>query len=263
MLRDIWAVGRTMRARAVSPRPTPHRKMSKPKLVVDNSEPTAEELRSYTIGAGLAHSRSIVRLVSRGEVKFAIWGPGEEIHGTATALALSKHVEDVSHFGMVPHYRSGALCSMWCELNGRETFSLDVLRQQFSKDTDTMSRGRQMVYHLVMDDVGILPVQSPVGMQLGKAAGYAMGFKLKDIDDGITVGIIGDGTSAEGDLHDAMNAASVWKLPTMFMVTDNGVAISQPDEGRYRGLQGIRRGVRHAALQLRWSGLLGCLHDDV
>ena len=210
--------------------------MSKPKLVVDAiPEPTAEELRlAYTIGA---RSRSleehIVRLVSRGEVKFAIWGPGEEIHGTATALALSKHVEDVSHFGMVPHYRSGALCSMWCELNGRDNFSLDVLRQQFSKDTDTMSRGRQMVYHLVMDDVGILPVQSPVGMQLGKAAGYAMGFKLKDIDDGITVGIIGDGTSAEGDLHDAMNAASVWKLPTMFMVTDNGVAIStNPDEGR-------------------------------
>ena len=67
--------------------------MSKPKLVVDAiPEPTAEELRlAYTIGA---RSRSleehIVRLVSRGEVKFAIWGPGEEIHGTATALALSR-----------------------------------------------------------------------------------------------------------------------------------------------------------------------------
>jgi 2-oxoisovalerate dehydrogenase E1 component len=45
--------------------------------------------------------------------------------------------------------------------------------------------------------------------------------------------IIGDGTSAEGDLHDAMNAASVWELPTFFLVTDNRVAIStQPHEGR-------------------------------
>jgi 2-oxoisovalerate dehydrogenase E1 component len=210
--------------------------MSKPELVVVSvPEPSAEELQlAYKVGA---RSRSleehIVRLVNRGEVKFAIWGPGEEIHGTATALALSKVVDDVSHFGIIPHYRSGALCSMWCELNGRENFSLDVLRQQFSKDTDEMSRGRQMVYHLTMPEVGILPVQSPVGMQLGKAAGYAQGFKVKGVKDAITVGIIGDGTSAEGDLHDAMNACSVWDLPTMLMVTDNGVAIStNPDEGR-------------------------------
>jgi hypothetical protein len=73
--------------------------------------PTAEELRlAYEVAT---RSRSteehIVRLVSRGEVKFAIWGPGEEIHGTATALALSK-VTEPSRFGIVPHYRSGALC---------------------------------------------------------------------------------------------------------------------------------------------------------
>jgi len=210
--------------------------MSKPELVLESiPEPSAEELQlAYKVGS---RSRSleehIVRLVNRGEVKFAIWGPGEEIHGTATALALSKVVQDVSHFGIIPHYRSGALCSMWCELNGRENFSLDVLRQQFSKDTDSMSRGRQMVYHLNLPEVGILPVQSPVGMQLGKAAGYAQGFKVKGVKDAITVGIIGDGTSAEGDLHDAMNACSVWDLPTMLMVTDNGVAIStNPDEGR-------------------------------
>ena len=49
-------------------------------------------------------------------------------------------------------------------------------------------------------------------MQLGKAAGYAQGFKIKGIDDGITIGIIGDGTSAEGDLHDAMNACQRLEL---------------------------------------------------
>ena len=131
--------------------------MSKPKLVVDSvPEPSAEELQlAYKIGA---RSRSleehIVRLVSRGEVKFAIWGPGEEIHGTATALALSKVVEDVSHFGMVPHYRSGSLCSMWCELNGRADFSLDVLRQQFSKDTDVGAIFGQFLHGFWMAESG-------------------------------------------------------------------------------------------------------------
>ena len=70
-------------------------------------------------------------------------------------------------------------------------------------------------------------------MQLGKAAGYALGFKLKGVTDAVTVGIVGDGTTAEGDLHDTMNAVSVWSLPTIIMVTDNRIAIStKPDSGR-------------------------------
>lgn len=198
------------------------------------AEPTEEELKlAYRVGV---RSRSveehIVRLVTRGEVKFAIWGPGEEVHGTATALALAK-VVDPAHFGIVAHYRSGSLCSMWCQLNGVEDFTLRMLRQQFSRATDAMSGGRQMVYHLNIPEVGILPIQSPVGMQLDKAAGYALGFKRKGITDGVAVGIVGDGTTAEGDMHDTMNAASVWSLPLIVLVTDNGVAIStEPDEGR-------------------------------
>lgn len=196
--------------------------------------PTADELRlAYRIATrSRAAEEHIVRLVTRGEVKFAIWGPGEEIHGTATALALSR-VVDPSHFGFVGHYRSGSLCNMWCELNGVDDFTARMLRQQFSRATDTMSEGRQMVYHLNIPEVGILPIQSPVGMQLGKAAGYALGYKLKGVNNAVTMGIIGDGSTAEGDMHDAMNAISVWNLPTIVMVTDNGVAISTlPEEGR-------------------------------
>lgn len=195
---------------------------------------SADQLRlAYQVAT---HSRAveehIVRLASRGEVKFAIWGPGEEVHGVATALAL-KDVVNVDHFGMVPHYRSGSLCSMWCTLNGIDDFTARMLRQQFSRATDTMTGGRQMVYHLYVSEVGILPIQSPVGMQLGKAAGYALGFKAKGITDGVTMGIVGDGTTAESDMHEAMNALSVWQLPTIVMITDNNVAISTtPQEGR-------------------------------
>lgn len=180
----------------------------------------------------------VVRLVSRGEIKFGIWGPGEEVHGTAAALALSR-VAGPERLGMVPHYRSGSLVSAWCSLNGVDDFNGRMLRQQFSRATDTMSGGRQMVYHLHLPEVGVLPVQSPVGMQLGKAAGYALGFRLKGIEDGLAVAIIGDGTSAEGDLHDAMNAASVWRLPVIYIVTDNGIAISTP-ESDGRGIRDFR-----------------------
>ena len=200
----------------------------------DMPAPTAADLRlAYDVGArSRCVEEHIVRLVSRGEVKFAIWGPGEEVCGTALALALSK-VVGPKNFGVVPHYRSGSFVSMWLELHGHKTFTLELLRQQFSKDTDEMSRGRQMVYHIEMKEFGILPVQSPVGMQLGKAAGFAMGFKMKGVTDAVTLGIVGDGSTAEGDSHDAMNAASVWSLPFIFMVTDNRIAISTtPEEGR-------------------------------
>lgn len=216
---------------STQPEVPPETSSRAPRLVAD---PTPDELRhAYRVGVrSRAAEEHIVRLVTRGEVKFAIWGPGEEVHGTATALALSR-VVDPEHFAFVGHYRSGALCSMWCELNGVKDFSLRMLRQQFSKATDAMSGGRQMVYHLHLPEVGILPVQSPVGMQLGKAAGYALGWKVKGVTNAVTMGIVGDGTTAEGDMHDAMNMISVWKLPTIVMVTDNGVAIStKPDEGR-------------------------------
>jgi 2-oxoisovalerate dehydrogenase E1 component len=201
----------------------------------DLDAPTREELRlAYTVALeSRILEEHIVRLASRGEIKFGIWGPGEEIHGTAFSLAISRVIKDPKRYGLVPHYRSGALVSMWTRIHGHTEFGLDVFRQQLSKVTDRMSHGRQMVNHLDMPEFGVLPVQSPVGMQLGKAAGYAFGFKHKGINNGMTVGIIGDGTSAEGDLHDTMNAMSVWSLPTMVMVTDNRVAISTtPDNGR-------------------------------
>ncbi|MBW2254081.1 MAG: hypothetical protein JRI25_05715 [Deltaproteobacteria bacterium] len=180
----------------------------------------------------------IVRLVSRGEVKFAIWGPGEEVHGAATALALHR-VVNPEHFALVPHYRSGCLCSTWCTLNGFDDFSLYLLRQQFSRDTDVMSRGRQMVQHVHLPEYGILPVQSPVGMQLGKVAGHALGQKVKGFGDAVAMAVVGDGTTAEGDMHEAMNAASVWQLPVIILITDNGIAISTPPEDG-RGIRDFR-----------------------
>ncbi len=219
---------------------------------VEAPSPSAEELRqAYRVALrSRIAEEHIVRLASRGEVKFAIWGPGEEVHGTATALALHRLVTP-ERFGIVPHYRSGALIGAWCSLHGDDGFTLKMLRQQFSRATDVMTGGRQMVYHVQIPELGVLPVQSPVGMQLGKAAGYALGFKKRGVEGAIAIGIVGDGTTAEGDMHDAMNAASVWRLPLIVMVTDNGVAIStRPEEGR--GIRDFRAyaeafGVRHFA----------------
>ncbi len=198
--------------------------------------PTHAELAvAYRIAVrNRATDERIIQLCSQGKVKFAIWGTGEEIHGSATALALHRAAPDRSHVAMALHYRSGTLAQMWCELGGYHDFTRLLFRQQLSKVTDEMSGGgRQMVYHLCLMDHGILPIQSPVGMQCDKAAGYAKGYHLRGIRDGIVVVAIGDGSTAEGDFHDMMEVASVWKLPLLVLVTDNEIAITvKPADGR-------------------------------
>ena len=120
---------------------------------------------------------------TRGEgVEFWIGGPGEEVHGTATALALHHVVREGGRppgdIGLFLHYRSDALAAMTTALRGEKTFVLDYFRQALSRITDPHSGGRQMVMHLCRPELGIWPVQSPVGMQLGKAAG-ATGWLVK------------------------------------------------------------------------------------
>lgn len=189
--------------------------------------PTSEELAwSYRVAArNRSMDERVVRLLSQGRIKFAIYGPGEEIHGTATALAWWKATGG-ENFCFGPHYRSGTLVAAWCEKLGRQDFVLDVIRQQLSKGSDPFSGGRQMVNHLVDLQRGILPAQSPLGMNLGKAAGYLQAMRLSGVKRGFGAAAVGDGSTAEIDMHDTMNAVSVWDLPLCVMVTDNNIAIS-------------------------------------
>jgi 2-oxoisovalerate dehydrogenase E1 component len=66
---------------------------------------------------------------------------------------------------------------MWCRLRGYEDFHLDHMRQQLSRTTDPWSGGRQMTAHFNDMRYNILPVQSALGMQLGKSVGYAFGMR--------------------------------------------------------------------------------------
>lgn len=71
------------------------------------------------------------------------------------------------------------------------------------------------------------PVQSVVGATAPHAAGWALGQKL-DGRDGVALAFFGDGASSQGDVHEAMNFAGVMGLPVVFVVQNNGWAISVP-----------------------------------
>jgi 2-oxoisovalerate dehydrogenase E1 component len=201
---------------------------------------TPDLLRAAYKEACLArcHVQRVVQEVAKGTLRFSIWGPGEEVHGIAEAIAYDEVVNSDA-FGIFGHYRSAGLLAMWARLKGYEDFHLDHMRQQLSRVTDPWSGGRQMTAHFNEPSLNILPVQSALGMQLGKAVGYAEGLRRRGFDDGVVVTVCGDGTMAEGDFHDAATAGSVLSLPVLINVTDNGVAISvSPEDGR--GIKDLR-----------------------
>ncbi|MCB9729624.1 MAG: hypothetical protein H6744_04965 [Deltaproteobacteria bacterium] len=189
---------------------------------------------------------------TRGEgVEFWIGGPGEEIHGSATALGFHRVVreerDEPGTLAYFCHYRSDALAAMTAALRGHGDFMEAYFRQAFGRVTDPHSGGRQMVMHLCAPEIGLMPVQSPVGMQLGKACGYARGLQLRG-QPGLAVAIVGDGTTAESDMHEAMTAASLWRLPLVIIVTDNHVAITvKPEDGR--GIKSFERYAEAFGLQ--------------
>lgn len=197
-----------------------------------------ERLLAYRVGlrARAAVTQCLTEM-RKGAVRFWIGGPGEEVHGAATALAIH-HFDQAAgaaegwHTALFPHYRSDALVTLLAELRGHADFTLDYFRQALGKATDAMTSGRQMVMHVSLPERGIMPVQSPLGMNLGKAAGWARG-EVALGRTRPTVAVCGDGTTSTSDFHECFVASGLWRLPLVVIVTDNEIAISVTrDEGR-------------------------------
>ncbi|MFI9050486.1 pyruvate dehydrogenase (acetyl-transferring) E1 component subunit alpha [Streptomyces sp. NPDC053427] len=73
----------------------------------------------------------------------------------------------------------------------------------------------------------IAPLCTPLATQLPHAVGLAHAARLKG-DDVVALAMVGDGGTSEGDFHEALNFAAVWQAPAVFLVQNNGFAISVP-----------------------------------
>ena len=73
---------------------------------------------------------------------------------------------------------------------------------------------------------------SHLGPQLGVANGIALASKLKG-EQKVTAVFSGDGATSEGDFHEALNVASVWKLPVLFCIENNGYGLSTPNNEQF------------------------------
>jgi 2-oxoisovalerate dehydrogenase E1 component len=110
---------------------------------------------------------------------------------------------------------------------------LHKLIQQWQGAEDGYSKGRERSFHFGNKEHYICGMISHLGPQLAVADGVALAAKLKR-EKKVSVAFTGDGGTSEGDFHEALNVAAVWDLPVIFIIENNGYALSTPVSEQYR-----------------------------
>jgi 2-oxoisovalerate dehydrogenase E1 component alpha subunit len=151
-----------------------------------------------------------------GRIPFVISGQGHEGAQVGLTWPLRRQ-----HDWIAPFYRSIATCL---------TFGMsprDIMTAQYATASDPSSGGRQMPGHYGSREFNLVSVSSPVATQLLHAVGIALAAKVRKTDQ-VAMTFMGEGSSNQGDVHEGLNFAAIHKLPFVFVVENNGYAISVP-----------------------------------
>jgi 2-oxoisovalerate dehydrogenase E1 component alpha subunit len=103
----------------------------------------------------------------------------------------------------------------------------EIMLAQFARGVDPSSGGRQMPGHYGIAERNILSVSSPVATQILHATGIAYAAKVRKTEQ-VAITYLGEGSSNQGDFHEALNFAGIHHLPVVYVVENNGYAISVP-----------------------------------
>ncbi len=119
---------------------------------------------------------------------------------------------------------------------------LERLFMQWQGKEKGFSKGRERSFHFGTNEYHIVGMISHLGPQLCVADGIALSHVLKG-EKKICVAFTGEGGTSEGDFHEALNVASVWKLPVIFIIENNGYGLSTPSSEQYNCKQLIDRAI--------------------
>lgn len=170
----------------------------------------------------MARARSIdqrlTRLQRQGRIGFHVGAEGEEAAIVASAAAMRP--QD----WLFPCYREVA-AALWRGL------PLQAYIDNMYGNANDLPLGRQMPDHITGRDVHFASVTAPIGTQITQAVGFSWAGKLRQLDQ-VTGVYFGDGATSANDFHAGMNFAGVYKTPTVFLLRNNGWAISVPSSNQ-------------------------------
>ncbi|WP_225036506.1 thiamine pyrophosphate-dependent enzyme [Winogradskyella sp. SM1960] len=158
-------------------------------------------------------------LLRQGKVSKWFSGIGQEAISVGVTMALKP-----SEYILPMHRNLGVFTT-------RE-IPLDRLFCQWQGKASGFTKGRDRSFHFGTQEYNIVGMISHLGPQLGVADGIALGNLLKK-NGNLTAVFSGEGGTSEGDFHEALNVASVWSLPVIFCVENNGYGLSTPTNEQY------------------------------
>ncbi|MBG6236540.1 2-oxoisovalerate dehydrogenase E1 component [Pedobacter sp. CAN_A7] len=159
-------------------------------------------------------------LLRQGRIGKWFSGIGQEAIAVGSTLAM-----DAGDYILPMHRNLGVFTS--------RGVPLWKLMAQWQGKVTGFTKGRDRSFHFGTQEHKIVGMISHLGPQLALADGMALADLLAG-KPGVTLAYTGEGATSEGDFHEALNVASVWNLPVIFLIENNGYGLSTPTSEQYR-----------------------------
>lgn len=158
-------------------------------------------------------------LLRQGKISKWFSGMGQEAISVGVTQALKEN-----EYILPMHRNLGVFTS--------RNIPLNRLFSQWQGKQNGFTQGRDRSFHFGTQEYKIVGMISHLGPQLGVADGIALADMLRR-KKRVTAVFTGEGATSEGDFHEALNVASVWNLPVLFCIENNGYGLSTPTNEQY------------------------------
>ncbi len=177
------------------------------------------ELYAALLKPRLIEERMLL-LLRQGKISKWFSGIGQEAISVGAAFAMERN-----EFLLPLHRNLGVFTT--------RNVPLERLFAQFQGKESGFTKGRDRSFHFGTQEYNIVGMISHLGPQLCVAAGIALASKLRS-EGKATLVFTGEGGTSQGDFHEALNVASVWDLPVIFVIENNGYGLSTPVSEQFR-----------------------------
>jgi len=182
----------------------------------------------------------MLKLLRQGRISKWFSGIGQEAISIGATMAM-----DADEYLFPMHRNLGVFTS--------RNVPLEKLFLQWQGKEAGFTKGRDRSFHFGSADHHICGMISHLGPQLSLASGVALAYKLDGLQK-VSLAFTGDGGTSQGEFHEALNLASVWDLPVIFIIENNGYGLSTPVNEQYRAKHLADKGIGYGMKSLTIDG---------